>query len=306
YALSIGFHDIKERGAFRDTCRLAVGSPSSLCCLKKTRRPYDLSSASSANFTLYILLFSSFSSLPKLQKSKNLSKLLQSKLRDYLTNNGRKVDSVQEKAENFVKERDEIASDSLSDENPRQVFKNCVGSKVHSADQMIIWMTQHRALKLHMYSLHLSLLSGLMAIMILFLFNSKGRGLVSMLMWIMNCPSLLLTLLGRPSLFSSCYERSTSLPSIKPSPSPVLLLSGAQHGPDDRIPVQNPIASKVSDGTSRTVVEQTDGVAATLVKIQMSTIKLPHLLYQKEGVQHLTIRLLAQRMERRHGWIRSN
>ena len=69
--------------------------------------------------------------------------------------------------------RDEIASDSLSDENPRQVFKNCVGSKVHSADQMIIWMTQHRALKLHMYSLHLSLLSGLMAIMILFLFNSK-------------------------------------------------------------------------------------------------------------------------------------
>ncbi|CAN7099684.1 unnamed protein product [Brassica rapa subsp. narinosa] len=162
--------------------------------------------------------------------------------------------SSREKAENFVKERDEIASDSLSDENPRQVFKNCVGSKVHSADQMIIWMTQHRALKLHMYSLHLSLLSGLMAIMILFLFNSKG----------------------------------------------------AQHGPDDRIPVQNPIASKVSDGTSRTVVEQTDGVAATLVKIQMSTIKLPHLLYQKEGVQHLTIRLLAQRMERRHGWIRSN
>ncbi|XP_013646959.1 uncharacterized protein LOC106351751 isoform X3 [Brassica napus] len=102
-------------------------------------------------------------------------------------------------------------------------------SKVHSADQMIIWMTQHRALKLHMYSLHLSLLSGLMAIMILFLFNSKGRGLVSMLMWIMNCPSLLLTLLGRPSLFSSCYERSTSLPSIKPSPSPVLLLSVSMH-----------------------------------------------------------------------------
>ena len=24
YALSIGFHDIKERGAFRDTCQLAV------------------------------------------------------------------------------------------------------------------------------------------------------------------------------------------------------------------------------------------------------------------------------------------
>lgn len=87
---------------------------------------------------------------------------------------------------------------------------------------------------------------------------------------------------------------------------PRLFGDGAQHGPDDRIPVQNPIASKVSDGTSRTVVEQTDGVAATLVKIQMSTIKLPHLLYQKEGVQHLTIRLLAQRMERRHGWIRSN
>ncbi|CAN6823358.1 unnamed protein product [Brassica oleracea] len=38
----------------------------------------------------------------------------------------------------------------------------------------------------------------------------------------------------------------------------------------------------------------------------MSTIKLPHLLYQKEGVQHQTIRFLTQRMERRrHGWIGS-
>lgn len=39
---------------------------------------------------------------------------------------------------------------------------------------------------------------------------------------------------------------------------------GAEHGSDDRIPVQNPIVSKVSAGTCSTVVEKTDGVAAAL------------------------------------------
>ncbi|XP_013646958.1 uncharacterized protein LOC106351751 isoform X2 [Brassica napus] len=125
-------------------------------------------------------------------------------------------------------------------------------SKVHSADQMIIWMTQHRALKLHIERVEIHKksyeadgtfgspdhsLSQLQKVMDTTTDNGTrglniyicGRGLVSMLMWIMNCPSLLLTLLGRPSLFSSCYERSTSLPSIKPSPSPVLLLSVSMH-----------------------------------------------------------------------------
>ncbi|KAL0885757.1 hypothetical protein Bca101_009740 [Brassica carinata] len=44
----------------------------------------------------------------------------------------------------------------------------------------------------------------------------------------------------------------------------IFQLKGAQHDPDDWIPVQNPIASKVSAGTSSTVVEKTDGVAAEL------------------------------------------
>ncbi|XP_009123298.1 uncharacterized protein LOC103848062 [Brassica rapa] len=140
----------------------------------KPRFPLHCNFLDCLSFTLYILLFSSFSSLPKLQKSKNLSKLLQSKLRDYLTNNGRKVDSVQFKG-SFCRSNDHMDDAASSTE------------------------------------------------------TSHGRGLVSMLMWIMNCPSLLLTLLGRPSLFSSCYERSTSLPSIKPSPSPVLLLSVSMH-----------------------------------------------------------------------------
>ncbi|XP_033135388.1 uncharacterized protein LOC103838179 [Brassica rapa] len=130
-------------------------------------------------------------------------------------------------------------------------------SKVHSADQMIIWMTQHRALKLH---------------------------------------------IERVEIHKKSYEAD-----------------GTFGSPDHSLSQLQKVMDTTTDNGTRGLniymwqgvgvnahVEQTDGVAATLVKIQMSTIKLPHLLYQKEGVQHLTIRLLAQRMERRHGWIRSN
>ncbi|KAL0676826.1 hypothetical protein Bca4012_004807 [Brassica carinata] len=46
------------------------------------------------------------------------------------------------------------------------------------------------------------------------------------------------------------------------APLPAFVGDGDDHGPDDVIPVQNPVAPEVSPDTSTTVIEQAGGVAA--------------------------------------------
>ncbi|KAH0939380.1 hypothetical protein HID58_006841, partial [Brassica napus] len=208
----------------------------------------------------------------------------------------------------------------------RQVFKNCVGSKVHSADQKIIWMTQHRALKLHMYSLHLSLFS---------LVTLPTRGNVEL-----GVPGTWPSLPLPPfSVYVKCYitqllkgsiivpliivgidfESTSSIIGAIYALTSINKVNYIQRVPDSIILLLNsvfPMDSKFN-GTAtnalkskgvgvNTHVEQTDGVAAALgentnVNHQISSSVVPD-----EGVQHQTIRFLTQRMERRrHGWIGS-
>ncbi|CAF2142467.1 unnamed protein product, partial [Brassica napus] len=150
------------------------------------------------------------------------------------------------------------------------------GSKVHSADQKIIWMTQHRALKLHMK-------------------QQEGEPL-----HIGTWPSLPLPPF---SVYVKCYI--TQL--LKGSIIVPLIIVGIDFESTSSIIGAIYALTSINKGVGvNTHVEQTDGVAAALgentnVNHQISSSVVPD-----EGVQHQTIRFLTQRMERRrHGWIGS-